>query len=124
MPDEKVTLQTVARGAAEELFQMAMQQVLANIHNQNAPYDAKRKITVEIVLLPTDEDRTTIGTTCAVKVSLANSRGVATLMFTNDTKKDGKYVIREHNPNQMHIDEAIKRNETAEKPSPAPPSAQ
>lgn len=96
------TLSTVGGGGLEELYQQAVQEVFENIHNVNTDPDAKRKITIELIFKP-NEERTEVGTAIVVKKSLAGVKGFTTRFHTAAHKKDGKFVILEHDPKQLGL---------------------
>lgn len=87
---EVPTLSTLAKGALEELFQRAHQELLANIQDVNTPADAKRSITIKLVY-EADESRQLVDLAFAVSPSLASARGAKTVLHTSDRKKDGKF---------------------------------
>ena len=52
---EEISLETIGGGAAPELFKRELDAVLQNIVDLNTAPKAKRKITVEIVISPTED---------------------------------------------------------------------
>lgn len=101
-----VTLADLANGGLSELFDVAVQEVMANIHNPNTPADAKRSITITIPLVAS-EDRHQVAYTAAIAVKLAGVRGVSGVIHTNPHRKiQGKFLAVESNLRQMRIDQA------------------
>lgn len=114
----KVSLSSFANGGLEELFQIALQRVLGDVQDVNTKPDAKRAIDIKIVFEPNEERRAVVAS-CAVSEKLAGARGVGTLIFTGDLKRDGKFVATEHNPRQMRLAEAdvAEAGKLAERPA-------
>lgn len=97
---EVVTLTTLADGAALELFQRALGEVLANIDNESTDAEAKRTIRLEVTFSPDDERRLAdISVKCSTK--LAGIRGASTRIFMGRHK--GELVAVESNPQQAKL---------------------
>lgn len=105
MEYKPVSLSTIANGAAEELFQAELQEILENIQNINTDPESKRSITIQLVFQPND-DRRILKVGVAVKKNIAAVRGAATVLYTGDAKRDGKFQALEHNPKQLRLSEA------------------
>jgi|SRR6185369_15579840 len=79
-PLREVTLGTLARGAAEELFADALRRVLENIEDPNTDPEAARTITLQIVIKP-DEQRRIADIDIKAAHKLAGIKPVRTLAF-------------------------------------------
>lgn len=68
MPEEKLSLVNIEGGAAVEMFDIALQKVLENIHDINTTADA-REITLKVKIHPMPENRSVIvyAITCPTK---------------------------------------------------------
>lgn len=67
---QPVTLSTIGGGAAEELFDHALREVVKNVDDPNTDSTAKRRITLTIDIQPR-EDRQECTVTVGVKQTLA-----------------------------------------------------
>lgn len=112
MPNEhEVTLENLGNGAAEELIQTALQEVIKNILDPNTKATAKREIILTITMQP-DDRRTSVGSRISVKTKLVAVSPHVTVLYP---AQDGdRYVMTETNPKQPSL------FPTAEQP-PAPP---
>lgn len=90
-----VTLDTIAEGAACQLFEQALARVLENIDDPNTAADAKRAITLTFTIKP-DEDRrhALVAVACATKI--AGIRPIGTHMFIGRHK--GRLAAAEPQP--------------------------
>jgi phosphate-selective porin len=63
------SLATIADGAVEEAFQIALQEVLLNVADPNTDPNAKREINIKVVFAPIGEEReeVRIGIQCTTK---------------------------------------------------------
>jgi hypothetical protein len=100
--EEEVSLLTIARGAAVEVFDRLMQDVLRNVADPATEAETTRKITIEIALHP-NEDRTAMVTGVQGKAALAPLRQVPTTLYTTAHKKNGRYVAVEYDPKQSSL---------------------
>lgn len=118
---EKVTLSNFGNGGMEELFQVALQKVLADIQDVNSKPDAKRGIDITIIFKP-NEERREIVAAFQVREKIANARGAGTLLFTGNLKKDGRFVATEYNPRQMRLSESdvVAANKPTDRAADAP----
>lgn len=73
----KVTLATIGKGAASELFDVELQRALENIDDPNRPAKEKREINIKITLLP-NEQRDFCSTEISVSSKLPPIKGAAT----------------------------------------------
>lgn len=95
--DIYVNLETLAQGAAVERFNDQWGEVLNNIKDPNTSATAKRVVTLQVELKPSeDRDRVQITINCAAK--LAPPKSVESLAYLS--KLDGKAVACENNPRQ------------------------
>lgn len=86
-------LSTLSNGEINEKFNLAMEQVMENIMDYNTSPTAKRKITIELTLSPT-EDRKVSMLSSTIKTKLANSeQSLTTIMHAK--LADGKIDYRE-----------------------------
>lgn len=75
-----VTLANVADGAAAELWQKAVSQILENIEDPNTDATVKRVITLKCVVTPDGERRVgDMDISCVTR--LASAKGVKTIVF-------------------------------------------
>lgn len=102
----KLELATMAGGAAEEQFQRALGEVIANISDVNTKASKVRKIVVEIEFLPA-ESRDNCAVGIRTKTNLTANRGVVTTAFIGVDQETGLIVANEHNPKQMVVGEDI-----------------
>lgn len=101
MSEEKfVDLSNLGNGAAQELFQMCLAEVIENILDPNTSDTAKREIVLKVGIKP-GEGRTfgSVEITCNSK--LAAAKGYATQMYFG--KKNGQHLATEYNPQQMNM---------------------
>jgi hypothetical protein len=77
---DRVALQTIAGGAADELFQHELQAVLDNMADINTECKVMRKITIELSFLPVEE-RDACAVTIKVKSKLAPTLPQVTRLF-------------------------------------------
>lgn len=97
---KKVTLTTIAGGAIDELFKKEFETVVNNIADINAPAKATRKITIEVVIKPTDDrDMGSVEVRCHSKI--ASTKPVAASMFF--AKEGGKPVAYQNDPKQPDL---------------------
>jgi hypothetical protein len=99
-----VTLSTMNRGAAEELFQAELQKVMENIQDINTEAKAKRTITISLVFVP-NETREEIGLEIAVGHKPAQMRGTSTRLYSDGRKVAGRYEVVEYDPKQLRFAE-------------------
>ncbi len=92
-----VDLTTIGQGAAVALFAAEWKKVIDNIADLNTAAQARRKVTLEITLLPS-EDRKGSQVYVDCKAKLAPHRGEATTIYFGIV--DGKRAAVESNPNQ------------------------
>ena len=99
MTTRPVTLAALADGAAEELWQAALERVLENIEDVNTDYRAKRGITLTFAFAA-DEERSLgdITITCATK--LAGVKGVKAVVSFG--RHEGTRIVVEH-PRQQDL---------------------
>ena len=93
-------LSNIARGAAPELFERELQQVMENIDDVNTKADATRKITLEIAITP-DAYREQMNVSVEAKSKLAPVRHVSGQAYIG--RKNGKLQAYTHDVNQMEL---------------------
>jgi len=93
-----VTLDTIAGGAVVELFEREFARVLADVEDPNTVPDAKRTLTIEITLKPT-ENREASAVGVKVRSKLAGVKPVVSMVHL--TTRDGRPVAVGANPNQI-----------------------
>lgn len=99
LPD--LTLETVAHGAAPELFAQEVQKVLANIADPNTSAEAKRSVTITVTFAPKSErDGATVAIDC--KSKLAPKAGEKGTVFIG-RKRDGSFQASVYDPKQMQL---------------------
>lgn len=81
MPDVKtITLDSLAQGAAGELFQNALARVLENIEDPNTDHRTKRALTIQF-LFSADEERRLGNVEIRAATKLAGIKGVTRPLF-------------------------------------------
>lgn len=101
---DTITLESLGGGAAGEKFQDELDRVVENIQDPNTEAKAKRSITIKVIFTPT------VDRSMGQLHIEASSKLAATIAFETQAffgQQDGTYVAREHNPNQMTLDDAI-----------------
>jgi len=92
-----VTLETMANGAASELFSHELKRVIENIQDPNTETTKARKITIDVVILPSkDREMGEVSVTC--KSNLAHVKPVSTSFFLGREK--GRAVAYQKNPRE------------------------
>lgn len=95
-----INLATIANGAALELFERELSQVLDNIVDPNTEAKAKREITIKVRFSPgEDRDIGAVDITAASKLVAAN--GAATQVFIG--RVHGQVVAIENDPKQLQM---------------------
>ena len=89
MSTQVISLKTLANGAVEEQFQMALNKIMNNISDLNTEALSKRKLTLEVVFKP-DESRKLIDTKFTIKEKLAPLTSVNTAILLG---QDGGKVV-------------------------------
>ncbi|AYG01692.1 replication terminator protein [Lactococcus allomyrinae] len=100
-----LNLDKLAQGGVQELFDMNVKKILENIQDLNTEPKLKRKMTITIDFIP-DETRSMITLGSQVKVGLAPTKGVATVVLTG-RNNDGELEANELQsgvPGQTYID--------------------
>lgn len=72
---EKITLQNLSKGAASELFERELNEVMKNINDKNTEAKKTRTITLKISIAP-NNDRSACETTLQCTSTLAPVKGV------------------------------------------------
>lgn len=93
-----VTLETLAGGAAAELWDAELRKVLENIVDENTDPEAKRELTLKVLFVPT-ADREGMKTLVKVESKLAGFRPIDTHLHMG--RKDGQLVAVGFDPKQM-----------------------
>lgn len=91
----KVNLETFAGGALQEKFDIAMEQVLANMLDPNTPWKNKREITVKVTF-EQNEDRDDTTVDVSVVPKLAASKSIGTRMAIGKNIKSGELYAEEY----------------------------
>lgn len=95
-----VGLDSIGKGAAVVMFDAELKRVLDNIADANTKATAKRKITLEVTIAPTD-DRSMGAVVIECKSRLAQPRGESTAIHF--AYVDGRRAAVEANPNQFKL---------------------
>lgn len=98
-PTRVVTLTELADGAAIELFQKALDDVLRSIADPNTDHKAKRTIRLEFVF-GTNEDRNVSDVEVKCKTSLPGVKGVHTIVYIG---KDQGQLVAVEQPRQTDM---------------------
>lgn len=91
----KVNLETFAGGALQEKFDIAMEQVLANMLDPNTPWKNKRKIAVKVTF-EQNEDRDDTTVEVSVVPKLVAAKSIATRMAIGKDLETGKAYAEEY----------------------------
>lgn len=106
--DQVITLENIGNGAAKELFQRALDEVLANIADPNTKADQKREISLKVSIVPTesrDGARESGGFEIQVQTKLAGPKPAGGTMYFGTVR--GAWVAVQQNPKQAGLfDEA------------------
>jgi hypothetical protein len=101
--EEFVSLDTLGRGAAIEMFNRELDAVLENILDPNTKAEAVREVTLKLKLKPAENRKSAEGTiSCQSK--LAPIQETRTLLFLG--KQGAQAVAAERDLRQMSLDEA------------------
>jgi hypothetical protein len=98
--EEKVTLHTLAKGAAAELFEKELQKVIGNISDVNTEATAPREVILRVLITP-NKDRNVGATEVRVSSKLASFVPAETVIYMG--KKGGEYIAVENDPKQMSL---------------------
>ncbi len=98
--DQKLSLATLKGGAAIEMVDEAIQELLENIVDPNTDATTKRKVTLSLTLAP-DQERESMHIKIDVRSSFAPHEAVGTIAFISHTR-DG-VVAAENNPKQRQL---------------------
>ncbi len=105
---KQLELQKLAGGALQELFDNDLQKILENIADVNTSYKAARKLTLELVFKPADEDREIVMVEAKTRTSTAPVNGVATKIMLD--RVGNRVTATEFGnalKNQMTIDDFV-----------------
>ena len=91
MEMDRISVATIKNGAAVELIDAAIQQVLENVVDPDTDAKTKRSVTLKLGFKP-DKDRDQMGVTIDVSTSLAPHDTVGTVAFIAHTR-DGVVAI-------------------------------
>jgi len=97
----EMTLETLAGGAAGELFLHELERVAENILDVNTEADAVRSITLKVTIKPGDE-RGSAGVTVTCASKLGPQKGAATTMFLG-RRIGGKPIVTQFDQKQMQL---------------------
>lgn len=98
--DQKLSLATLKGGAAIEMVDMALQELLENIIDPNTNATAKRSVTLKLSLAP-DQERESMHIGIDVKSSFAPHESIGTIAFIAHTR-DGVVAV-ENDPKQRKL---------------------
>lgn len=98
--EEKVTLPSLAKGAAAELFEKELQKAIANILDINTEAKAPREVILRVKMTP-NEDRNIAQTEVRIESKLASFKPAETVLYVG--KKAGVCIAVESNPEQMSL---------------------
>jgi hypothetical protein len=97
---EEVSLSNLCNGAIEEVFQREWAEVMRNIGDVNTPAEAKRKVTLELTLLPfKDRSGAQVSFSCRSKtVPVEQVEGTVFLQ-----RRGASLVAINHDPKQIRM---------------------
>ena len=98
----RVSLESLANGAAKELFDIELTRVLENILDRNTT-EKTREITLKVKIKPNKErDFCDVNVTCNAKLAAIDD--VKTHLFIGRSAQGRELVAQEHNPQQMRLE--------------------
>lgn len=100
MEYKEVSLDTINKGAAKELFHEALQKVIANINDLNVPAEGDRQIRLTVTFSP-NNDRQTIITYVEVQTKLPPVREHQDTMYLAFHGNKQKALV--HDVNQPNL---------------------
>jgi hypothetical protein len=98
--DDRVTLTTLKDGAAVELFEAALEEVLSNIEDPNIVAKANRVINIKVTFM-CGEDRDISGVAIEVDTKLAKRNAATTVVHIG--RRLGALIAVEYDPRQRDI---------------------
>lgn len=98
---KEITIENFAKGAAVELFERELAQVMKNIDDVNTKPDAQREITLKFIIKP-DEHRDQAGLAVEAKSKLAPVKTAVGVAHIG--RRNGKLTAYAHDINQMELD--------------------
>lgn len=117
----QIKLNTLGRGVALERFDEELARVVENVIDPNTEAKAKRKITLEVTIVPAhDRKQAAISISCQAK--LAPVVSYATRAYLG--KNGQQFLAFEDNPNQVTVDEFIEAAKENVTPITAAPDAE
>lgn len=102
--EQVVTLDNIGNGAAKELFQRALDEVLANIADPNTEAEKKREIKLSVAILPVesrDGAREHGAFEIRVETKLVGPKPAGGTMYFGTVR--GSYVAVQQNPRQAGL---------------------
>lgn len=97
MDEEKITLQTMASGAVEELFERELDRITADILDLNTEATAVREISIKIKVKP-DENRNFGSVAITVDSKIGSTKSVGSVFSFG--RKGNRAVAAEFEPSQ------------------------
>lgn len=97
---EKQTLDAIARGGLVEQFNQEFDRVVENIYDPNTKAKFKRKITITMTLMPSD-DRDLVETEILTKSTLAPVAPISTRFMVDKDHTENKVYAVEYYKDQM-----------------------
>lgn len=110
---EAVSLANLGGGAANELFEKGLQQVIENIQDPNTKADAKRQVKLTMDITP-GPDRKSAVVKYGVDTKLAPDAARDTYIYMGPDPDSGEYIAVENNPDQTSITDYINAKKKAE----------
>ena len=98
-----LTLETLCGGKAEEQFQAALQQVVANIDDVSTSAKKKRKIVLTIEFEPLGEDRRQSSVSVSASPGLAAPKPEQGIIYHGYDKQTNTYKVNTHDPRQQDL---------------------
>lgn len=105
MEYKEVTLETINKGAAKDLFQEALGKVIANINDLNVSPEADRKIMLSFIFSP-NKDRQTITTYVECQTKLPPVREHQDAMFLAFHGNKQKALVHDVNQPDLPLGKA------------------
>lgn len=98
--DEKVTLASLANGAAVEAFDYELERALENILDPNTKPTVVREVTLKVKIKPS-EDRALASVEFGASSKMAPVKTLGTRFFIGN--REGKPIATEHDTRQMSL---------------------
>jgi len=105
----KVTLQSLADGAAGERFNRELSEVLENVRDPNTSYKKARKVTLELTIAAEDDERTLLKYAVSVNKKIVPMEDLGGIMYVE--REGSKYIAVTQDPDQPDMFPTAERDD-------------